>query len=185
MSKRPRQWPPLPGPVPDKRLAVAAKYLEDKPVARARDDDGWITVGWLDEISTAGSAIWSMNTAMNTATTATQSFAELMRMAVPATGAPLTSEKEREYLDRIGALVREKVSAERLVDDQAGQITFLRSEVVRMRTKVEELRSWLTGVAEVEDPEIPGLYLCGICHRPLGPHREHREGCPMIPGPGQ
>jgi hypothetical protein len=178
MSKRPPIWPPLPGPVPDKRLAYA-----DKPKVTIETEDGWVKVGWLDEI-VAADVDWRepvVRTVLNTDTAgwppATVWVTETSDRTMPwTTGVEDTamSVGEKCLRNRITAL-EEEVRVTLDVSE------FRKRRMAHLSQEVADLKSWLLNVQPIEDPEIPGLYLCGICYRRTD--RLHRLGCPLAPEP--
>jgi hypothetical protein len=193
MGKRAPIWPPLPGPVPDKRLAHTPK----KPaVTVVETEDGWATVGWVDEIigggysrsggESVGDIDWTsaaIKISLNTGTSDTANPGA--NDWNPTTGttsigqgwiqntAPRQRTIEEQYLsDRVKALTEEV----RVTLDVS---EFRKRRMAHLSQEVADLKSWLLNVQPVEDPEIPGLYLCGICYRRTD--RPHRVGCPLIP----
>jgi len=54
----------------------------------------------------------------------------------------------------------------------------LSGEVEALTTALADLRSWLSGVQPVDDPDIPGRSYCAICG--TSTQRGHRDGCPMV-----
>jgi hypothetical protein len=66
-------------------------------------------------------------------------------------------------------------SAQRPPSTTVGQVL---NELDHLRAQVEQLRSWLSGVQPVEDPDMPGRFFCGVCQHLLS---HHRPGCPAAP----
>jgi hypothetical protein len=179
MSKRPRQWPPPPGPVPDKRLAYA-----DKPKVTIETEDGWVKVGWLDEIVAEDWTTAKVRTVLNTDTagwppgtvwvTETSDRSMPWTTGVEDTAMPVGEKCLRDRITRLEEEARVTLDVSE----------FRRRRMEYLSQEVADLKSWLLNVQPVEDPEIPGLYLCGICYRPLNsPARQHRLGCPLAPEP--
>jgi len=178
MGKRPRQWPPLPGPVPDKRLAYAPK----NPKVTIETEDGWVKVGWLDEIVAEDWSTARVRTVLTTDTTnpganddwtvTTGTTSNIGQGWIQNT-APRQRTVEEQYLsDRVKALTEEATAAMNVAE-------YRLQKIERLQRELRDLSSWLLGVGPIEDPEIPGLYLCGICHARTD--RPHKEGCPLAP----
>lgn len=49
-----------------------------------------------------------------------------------------------------------------------------------LHNQVADLRSWLSGVQPVEDPDVPGRFYCGCCGHVLP---AHLHGCPVPESP--
>jgi hypothetical protein len=182
MGKRPPQWPPLPGPVPDKRLVYA-----DKPDVRIqKQDDIWVTVGWLDEINGIPS---SDGVEWTSAHTHIGMDWSIPNETIWTTDLPEASER---WKDVVGRWVPDTVSTDTVMEkhlkDQLAAARdevratlevseFRKSRIERLQQELRDLGSWLLNVAPVEDPEIPGLYLCGVCHARTD--RPHKDDCPL------
>jgi hypothetical protein len=82
--------------------------------------------------------------------------------------------QQRIVADAQDAAKRERAIAA----DMRAQVKKAKAEVKRVTAENQELREWLSGVLPVEDPDLPGLFYCGICSVKIP---RHTDGCPAAP----